>query len=114
MEKQKLNDELYERLNAELDRYKEWLLTLPPQEILEHADEYAVRADIVMEMTVLDLDSEKAQALLSSAAPLDAIYSEYEQSATNYMDIVRDCIEAAATSIVAGQQTTAESQQETL
>ena len=41
---------LYQRMSAEQEQYRKWLLGQPPGEILNHAAEYTVREDIVMEM----------------------------------------------------------------
>ena len=47
--------ELYQRVSAEQVRYRDWLLGQPPADILNHAAEYTVREDIVIEMSELEL-----------------------------------------------------------
>lgn len=49
-EKEKLNSELYNKMSAEQDKYRDWLTSQPPEEILRHAYEYSVREDILMAM----------------------------------------------------------------
>ena len=44
MTPEELNTAIYHKMEAEQDSYRDWLLTLPPDEILQHAYEYAVRA----------------------------------------------------------------------
>jgi len=42
------NKLLYEKMKAEQDKFREWLLTQEPSEILNHTYEYTMREDIVM------------------------------------------------------------------
>ena len=60
------NARLYEKMKAEQDKYRDWLLHQEPSEILSHTYEYTMREDIVMCMEELDLEPEKARALLRS------------------------------------------------
>ena len=43
------NARLYEKMKAEQDKYRDWLLHQEPPEILNHTYEYTMREDIVME-----------------------------------------------------------------
>ena len=45
---EELNAELYEKVSTEFEEYKNNLLMLPPEQLLEHAYAYAVRSDIVI------------------------------------------------------------------
>ena len=63
-----LNTALYEKMAAEQDKYRDWLKSQPPEEILHHTYEYTVREDIVMAMEDLELTDAQAQALLDSPA----------------------------------------------
>ena len=38
-----LNTALYEKMAAEQDKYRDWLKSQPPAEVLNHAYEYTVR-----------------------------------------------------------------------
>ena len=69
-----LNTALYEKMAAEQDKYRDWLKSQPPEEILHHTYEYTVREDIVMAMEELDLTDAQAQALLESPSPLADVY----------------------------------------
>ena len=42
------NQLLYEKMKAEQDKFRGWLLTKSPPEILNHTYEYTMREDIVM------------------------------------------------------------------
>ena len=49
-----LNTALYEKMAAEQDKFRDWLKSQPPEEILHHTYEYTVREDIVMAMEELE------------------------------------------------------------
>lgn len=50
MTNEELNTALYGKMFAEQETYRAWLLSLPPEEILNHAYEYTVREDILMSL----------------------------------------------------------------
>ncbi|MBQ3614126.1 MAG: DUF3848 domain-containing protein, partial [Bacteroidales bacterium] len=79
MDNEALNTKLYEKLFAEQEKFKGWLLTQPPEEILNHAYEYTIREDIVLAMEYHDVSDEQAKALLSSPAPLAEIFQAFEK-----------------------------------
>ena len=91
---------LYDKMKAEQDKYRDWLLTQPPEELLSHTYEYTVREDIVVCMEELELSPKQVKALLRSPCPLDDVYKEFERRETEYMDTVRDCIEARANEVI--------------
>ena len=43
-----LSSKLYEKMSAEQDKFRAWLVEQPPADILLHAVEYAVREDILI------------------------------------------------------------------
>ena len=95
---------MYEKLFNEQQKYKEWLLKQPPEEILKHAYEYSVREDIVFAMENHDLTDEHAAALMASPAPLAGILQTFERTENTHMDTIRDCIEAHADDIAKAQR----------
>lgn len=66
MSKTDYNVLFYEKMKTEQDKYKDWLLTQPPSEILNHTYEYTMREDIVMCMKDLDLSPNKALSYVSA------------------------------------------------
>ena len=100
MTNEELNTRLYEKMAAEQTRYRNWLLTLPPAELLQHAYEYSVREDIVMCMEELNLPDKQAKALLKAKTPVADIFKSWENRETGYMDQVRDTLESKANEIV--------------
>lgn len=99
MDNEQRNMALYNKMAAEQKEFRDWLLTQPPATILEHAYEYIVREDIVMAMECLDLSDEKAAVLLASPSPVGDVYGDFQDIETDYMDILRECIEERAESI---------------
>ena len=90
------NARLYEKMKAEQDKYRDWLVRQEPSEILEHTYEFTMREDIVMCMEELELEPEKAKALLRSPCPLCDVYKEFRSRETEHMDTIRDSIETEA------------------
>lgn len=90
------NARLYEKMKAEQDRYRDWLLYQEPTEILNHTYEYTMREDILMCMEELELEPEKAKALLRSPCPLSDVFDEFNDREDDHMDTVRDSIEVEA------------------
>ena len=71
-----LNTQLYQKMYAEQEQYKAYLLTLPPAQILDHASEYTCRENILMAMENNDLSNALAKALLKSSTPLADVYKK--------------------------------------
>ena len=89
-----LNTALYEKMAAEQEKYRDWLKSRPPEEILHHTYEYTVREDIVMAMEELELTDTQAKALLESPSPLADVYRYFEKLETGYMDVIRRCVQS--------------------
>ncbi len=92
--------ELYDKMKAEQDKYREWLLSQSPSEILDHTYEYTMREDIVMAMEELELTPKQAKALLKSPCPLADVFEEFRDRETEYMDTIRDSIETRANDVI--------------
>ena len=98
MTNEEMMRQLYERMAAEQQKYKAWLLEQPPNVILDNACKYTVREDIVMEMEVLKLTDAQ------SRTPLADVYRAWEQAETHHMDDVRDVIEARADTVIQAEK----------
>ncbi len=96
MDERQLNDALFAKMFAEQQDYRAWLITLPPDEILDHAAEFVVREDILVELEAFDLPADQAAALLASPTSLADIYREWGKVDTHYMEDIRDVIENLA------------------
>ena len=95
-----LSSKLYEKASAEQDKFRAWLMDQPPADILNHAVEYAVREDILMEIEALELPDDQARALLASPDTMADIYKTFSKMAdTGHMDVVRESIEDRAAAL---------------
>lgn len=89
-----------EQMFAEQQRYREWLLSQPPDEILNHCYEFTVREDIVLALEYHDLSDKQCKALLQSRSPLADVFKDFEKRETDHMDNIRDTIECRANAII--------------
>ena len=95
-----LSSKLYEKVSAEQDKFRAWLMDQPPADILDHAVEYAVREDILMEIGALELPDDQARALLASPDTMADIYKTFSKMMdTGHMDVVRESIEDRAATL---------------
>lgn len=85
-------DALYQKMASEQDKYRNWLMSQPPEEILQHTYEYTVRQDILIAMEQTSLTAEQEKALMASPDALADIYRYFSKLDTDYMDTLRDSI----------------------
>ena len=93
---EELNEELYKKARAEFEAYKNNLLAMSPEQILEHAYDYAIREDIVLALEYFDLHARQAQALLKADSVLSAVVEKWEGWKSNYMESIQEAIESKA------------------
>ena len=103
MTNEELNTALYKKMFAEQEQFKDWLLTQPPERILEHSYEYTVREDFLLSLEYNDLTSSQAAALLASPTPLDDLFHQYEKMESSHMEEVWSCFENRAEQVKAAQ-----------
>ena len=104
MNREELNTALYEKMAAEQNTFRDWLKSQSAEVVLDHAYEYSVREDIVIEMEELELTEAQAKALLKSSSPLADVYKAWQKTETNHMDDVRDVIENRADDVIRDEQ----------
>ena len=97
---EELNKALYDKMSAEMERYREELLSMPSEEILKNAYEYAVREDILLTMENYDMDDERARALLDSETPLADAFQAVEGGNIGYTDMLQRCVWKKANSLL--------------
>ena len=93
MTNEELNTALYQKMFEEQEKYRGWLLTQPPEEILNHTYEYTIREDIVLALEYHDLTDKQCKALLKSPCPLGDVFKDFEKRETDHMENIRDTIE---------------------
>lgn len=96
MTNEELNTKLYEKMFAEQEQFRDWLLSQPPAEILNHAYEYMVREDILLSLEYHDLEDKQAMALLKSPHPLKQTFACWENKETSYMENIWDTVQEQA------------------
>lgn len=90
MNLEELNTALYEKMFAEQERFVDELKTQPPEEILKHAYEYAIREDFLCALENRDLPPQEVRAMLKLDAPLSELFKEWDNQETTYMDRIWD------------------------
>lgn len=101
MTQEQLNTALYKKMYAEQEKYKAWLLSLPPEAVLDHAYEYTSREDILLSLEENSLTSAQARALLRSPYPLADVFKDWEKRDTSHMDDVWETVESRADTVIA-------------
>ncbi len=100
MTTEELNTQLYKKMFVEQEKFRAWLLTQPPDEVLNHAYEYTAREDILLSLEENDLNSKQAQALLKSPTPLDDVFKHWEKQETSHMTDIFQSMEARANAVL--------------
>ena len=96
MTNEELNTALYKKMFAEQKDYKDWLLSLPVEEILRNAYEFVMREDILLSLEYNDLSDRYATVLLNMDKPLAAVFSKLEHSDSPHMEHVWECVRQCA------------------
>lgn len=91
-----VNERLYQKMQEEQAEYRAWLLTLPANEVLIHAYDYVLRANILITMEYNDLPDEQAAALLQSKQPLKELFEMWRDRdgipADAFLDAVQEYV----------------------
>jgi hypothetical protein len=104
MNTEELNLQLYNKMSAEFEKFKEELLNSSPQEVLDRAYEYIIKDDIVLSLEYSDLTASRADALLKSENSLDEVYDAWMESESSHMDEIREVLDSAAESLIRDAQ----------
>lgn len=105
MTTEQLQTTLYDRMAAEQQKFKSWLLAQPPDEILNHACEYSVQEDILMGLEPDDVLTEaQIRALLKSKTPLADVFRQWRNHQVGYLEGIRAAYEQCAEVISCRQQ----------
>ena len=67
MTNEERNTALYQKMFAEQEKFRDWLKSQPPEEILNHAYEYTVREYILLSLEYHDLSDAQADEIPLSA-----------------------------------------------
>ena len=100
MTTEELNTKLYQKMEKEMEDFKNELRAFTPDEIMGRAYELAIKEDILYHMEYNDLTDEQAKTLLKDKKPLDSVYQKWEHMDTHYMDLIGDAVEARADELI--------------
>lgn len=100
MTNEELNTALYEKMFAEQEKYRDWLLSQSPAEILNHTYEYTMREDILLSLEYNDLSDKQCKALLKSPCPLGDVFKDFEKRETDHMENIKNTIESRANAVI--------------
>ena len=95
-EREELFAALHERMEAELEEYREKLLNQTPEEILENAYRYVMYGELMDAVDRFveeeELDDAEVQALADLDYPLDAIFWSMVESEWDSSDALQECV----------------------
>lgn len=80
-------EQLAEKMTAEFNTYRDWLLKQSPDEILNHANEYNTKQEIMAVLSDADLSPAQIETMLRSPCPLEDVFKDcvhIDQSDYNY------------------------------
>ena len=80
-------EQLTDKMTAEFNAYRDWLLKQPSEEILNHANEYNTKQEIMAVLSDADLSPAQIETLLRSPCPLEDVFKDcsyIDQSDYNY------------------------------
>lgn len=99
-----LNKKLYEKMKEEFQNYHDWIITLPSEEVLNHACEYIVKEDVLYSMEYNKLNDRQATAMLKMEAPLNDVYLKWSSWDTGYLQDIWFAVESRADELVRREQ----------
>ena len=102
---EKLMTVLYQKIAYEQSKFRDWLLTRPQKEVLDHAGEYSIREDILIKVGEMELSEKQAKALLHSPDTLSDIYKNWKaRDPCIHMEEIADTIRIRADEIIRTEQ----------
>lgn len=72
-------EQLEAKMTDEFNTYRSWLLSQPPEEILNHAYEYSTKQDIILNVADAGLSPAQLETMLRSPCPLEDVFKDYQQ-----------------------------------
>lgn len=91
--KKELNLRLYDKVQHELNSFREEVLTKPPQEIYEKAYQITIKTDFAECFYNCDFSVKTVKEMLKSPDLLEEIYQEWLSNDFSYMQELRDTID---------------------
>lgn len=101
---EEMQAKLYQKMSAEQEQYRKWLLGQPPGQMLTHALEYVIRQAIVEEAKEGELPMTQIGPLLKVHKPLAVVFQQWQNHQIGYLEGIRDAYERSADAISYQQQ----------
>mgnify|MGYP000969277575 CR=1 FL=1 len=83
MKNEELNTKVYEKAFAKQEKFRKWLISQPPEEILRNAYEYTLRKDILLSLEYNKLSDDEVKALSKSENILSDVFKDLEKKETD-------------------------------
>jgi len=99
---EEMQGKLYAKMSAEQEKYRNRLLQLPPDKMLDKAQEFAIREDLLMMAKEDELPMEQIGPLLRSRTPLANVFRQWQNHQVGYLEGLRDAFERCANVISHG------------
>ena len=100
-----LLEQLEAKMTEEFNTYRAWLLTQPPEEILNHAYEYSTKQDIMLNVADAGLSPAQIETMLRSPCPLEDVFKEASYSdMSDYNSFLSFCLAERADAEIAKQR----------
>ena len=97
-------EQLEAKMTEEFNTYRAWLLTQPPEDILNHAYEYSTKQDIVLSVAEAGLSPAQIETMLRSPCPLEDVFKEASYSdISDYNSFLSFCLAERADAEIAKQ-----------
>ena len=100
MTNEELNTAVYDKAFSEQERFRSWLLSQPPEEILNHCYEYTVREDILVSLEFESFSDKQCQALLKPPDLMSDVFADFSKLETGHMQNILTTIESRANAII--------------
>lgn len=101
MKMEELHEQIYDRFFKEQAAFKDSLLAMKPEEVLDHAREYCIREDFLCIVEEAELSEKQLDAMLRNNVTLTDLYQAYSDGdSTHHMEKLRDLIESRANGIL--------------
>ena len=88
----------------EQEHYRQHLLSLPPEKILDSAYAYTTREDILLSLEYNDLTDKQCQALLKSPCPLSDVFRAWEKYESSHMEELWSVVDNRANTVIQAEK----------
>lgn len=100
MTNEELNFNLYAKMRAEFEAFRDSLMGQPDDQILKSAYEYATKEDILYCVQENEFSDKQCKALTKLEKPLDAVFQHYEKHGRSRMPDLYDAVDAKANALM--------------